>query len=123
MMFIEMKEGDKMDPHLKADWIEALRSGEFKQGKTHLKADGAYCCLGVLCEIHPEIKVEPAYELSEEGDVWCAYSHNKTVRSSAYLPALETRELISKWDQTTLAHKNDLGDTFDEIADWIEMHL
>lgn len=37
------------------EWVAALRSGEFKQGRYALNAhdtDGnTYCCLGVLCEI------------------------------------------------------------------------
>ena len=32
-------------------WLEALRSGEFKQGERSLKANGEYCCLGVACEV------------------------------------------------------------------------
>jgi hypothetical protein len=37
-------------------WIEALRSGKYKQGKGYLaamKKDGSteYCCLGVACEV------------------------------------------------------------------------
>lgn len=32
-------------------WVEALRSGEYKQTKETLKDCNGYCCLGVLCEI------------------------------------------------------------------------
>lgn len=42
-----------MDPVVKAKWIEALRSGKYKQTKEKLKArGGAMCCLGVLCDIY-----------------------------------------------------------------------
>lgn len=34
---------------LQRKWVEALRSGEYEQGKRFLKADDAYCCLGVAC--------------------------------------------------------------------------
>jgi hypothetical protein len=42
-----------MDAALKAKWIAALRSGEFKQGYTmlHNQKDDTYCCLGVLCKV------------------------------------------------------------------------
>lgn len=40
-----------MDPELKAKWVEALRSGNYQQGRYSLKKDGKYCCLGVLCEV------------------------------------------------------------------------
>lgn len=41
---------------VKKKWLEALRSGEYKQGKRTLRrieADGgySYCCLGVLCDL------------------------------------------------------------------------
>jgi hypothetical protein len=41
-----------MNEELKQKWVEALRSGKYKQGKQALrnKAD-CYCCLGVLCEL------------------------------------------------------------------------
>lgn len=41
-----------MDPEVKVKWVEALRSGQFKQGEGYLKTrDGCNCCLGVLAEI------------------------------------------------------------------------
>lgn len=45
-----------MDAEIKAEWVAALRSGEYKQGQEFLAYahdDGSveYCCLGVLCEI------------------------------------------------------------------------
>lgn len=40
-----------MKADLKAKWIEALRSGEYEQASGQLRLDGAYCCLGVLCEV------------------------------------------------------------------------
>lgn len=34
-------------------WVDALRSGEFKQGIGMLKTPGGYyCCLGVACELY-----------------------------------------------------------------------
>ena len=46
-----------MDSELKKNWIEALRSGEYKQGTGRLRGYSlndnteVFCCLGVLCEI------------------------------------------------------------------------
>ena len=40
-----------MDAHLKAKWVEALRSGEYKQARLMLEDDGRFCCLGVLCKV------------------------------------------------------------------------
>lgn len=42
-------------------WLAALRSGQYKQGRIYLEADGKFCCLGVLCHVlhqHPELGIE-----------------------------------------------------------------
>ena len=41
-------------------WVEALRSGEYKQGRNQLRKGDAFCCLGVLCDLHAK----------ENGDSW-----------------------------------------------------
>lgn len=46
-----------MNPEIKKQWVEALRSGEYKQGYRTLArltdddSGKEYCCLGVLCEL------------------------------------------------------------------------
>ena len=30
-------------------WVDALRSGDYKQAKGRLECHGSYCCLGVAC--------------------------------------------------------------------------
>jgi hypothetical protein len=35
-----------------AKWVEALRSGEFEQGRNAMNnEDNSYCCLGVACKV------------------------------------------------------------------------
>lgn len=48
----------KMKPAVKKKWLAALRSGEYKQGKTGQLKDekGGYCCLGVLCDVYAKTK-------------------------------------------------------------------
>jgi hypothetical protein len=45
----------RMNPEIKEQWVRALRSGQYTQGKDALKISYAgkdsYCCLGVLCDI------------------------------------------------------------------------
>lgn len=42
----------KMNPNIKALWVEALRSGKYTQGTGALKDEhGFFCCLGVLCDL------------------------------------------------------------------------
>lgn len=50
----------KMNPEIKARWIEALRSGEYPQCRGSLKTQDGYCCLGVLTDLY----------LKETGGEW-----------------------------------------------------
>jgi hypothetical protein len=99
----------RMPQELKTKWIEALESGEYKQGKGTLCSapDGAYCCLGVLERV-AENDVEP-------------YGFPST--------AFYTRNGIEDGDRTEsslsgvvvavasfLAERNDMGMSFPEIA-------
>lgn len=70
-----------MNPEIKKQWIEALTSGEYQQGKLMLGLQGEpdkgepdkFCCLGVLCELAVKAGViEPpsrVYEDVTEPDV------------------------------------------------------
>lgn len=45
-----------MNPQVKAQWIEALRSGKYTQGKNLLKSHSPtpqFCCLGSTLRHHP----------------------------------------------------------------------
>lgn len=45
-------------PDVKKQWLAALRGGKYKQGYGALHtSDGAFCCLGVLCDLLDENKV------------------------------------------------------------------
>lgn len=96
-----------MDAKIKADWIAALRSGEWKQARGQLHKDGAYCCLGVLCEVAG----------IAHNDMDCL---SDPVRGYGPLYVmLGGRDRVD-----TLTNKNDFERApFAEIADWIEAHL
>jgi hypothetical protein len=110
-----------MNPEIKAKWVAALRSGEYKQGHTYLRnRDNKFCCLGVLCDI-----IDPTLWTQEQ----------KFETSFSYLGRLaelpgslqEEFELGNmgthpNLDQS-LASMNDGGCSFEEIADIIEKHL
>jgi len=54
-----MKTTNKMNPEIKALWVDALRSGEYQQGKLLLKpTKNTFCCLGVLCDLAVKAKAE-----------------------------------------------------------------
>jgi hypothetical protein len=55
-------------------WVKALRSGQYKQGKSFLKQFNSkgqprYCCLGVLCELYNDTMTK---------------NHKKTISVKAY---------------------------------------
>lgn len=96
-----------MDAELKAKWVAALRSGEYRQGCRFLLTEsGAMCCLGVLREV------------ASPGNRDSSMDNNK-------MPTLEQRVLwFGTFDNSgVLADMNDAGSTFSEIADYIEANL
>jgi hypothetical protein len=40
-----------MNKEIKARWVEALRSGNYEQGRYNLRQNNQFCCLGVLCDV------------------------------------------------------------------------
>lgn len=93
-----------IDEDVKARWVEALRSGEYQQGRRRLRTGGAYCCLGVLADL-----VAPnAWGKSGGYECWKG------------LVVTLPRELVPERIQEQATWLNDKGATFTEIADWIE---
>jgi hypothetical protein len=103
-------------------WIEALRSGEYKQGTGTLQNKCGYCCLGVLCK------------LAEREGVPVAHDLDNFLRTG-YLKGnmLDTQESVKYWanlhsndgsinSDLSLARENDKWVDFNEIADMIEKY-
>jgi hypothetical protein len=79
-----------MDQAIKERWVKDLRSDEYPQGKGHLRKDGKFCCLGVLCEqavkagiVTSQEQVDGSWIYSGDGD-----AHD---RSASVLPYSVTR--------------------------------
>jgi hypothetical protein len=112
-----------MNQRIKKLWIKALRSGEYKQGKEALRLlrgrgkPDAFCCLGVLCDLHSKTK---------NGSKW---------KGGAYLgdeaelppPVIEWAGLDNKnpmlGRELSAAEYNDSGKSFNFIANRIEKYL
>lgn len=105
-----------MKAELKAKWIAALRSGEYKQGmgglRRYVYGDVVYCCLGVVCEVMGYHYRSEVYE-TETGHV---------VHVDKLVVGDFENELALK-QQAHLAEMNDRGWTFTDIADWIEANV
>jgi hypothetical protein len=115
-----------MDQQVKSKWLEALRSGDFEQGKRWLHANGEYCCLGVLCEIAAEEGVVTV------GRRWQIITYdgvgNLLPQSVVDWAGLDTpwgwqQEDGSQGYIPSLTSMNDEGVPFPEIADFIEKVL
>jgi hypothetical protein len=115
-----------MKPEVKAKWLEALRSGDYKQGKDGLrKNDDTFCCLGVLCDVYRK----------ETGDgLWVPYgvAHHAFavggIRHPSYLPTKVSawaglNDIDPEGPDMPLSAYNDKGEPFEEIAKMIEEEL
>jgi hypothetical protein len=123
-----------MNPAIKAQWVEALRSGEYEQGKYRLRNGDKFCCLGVLCDIAHKagvVEYTPASEqvAQDPGEE----TFDRYGDETGCLP-LEVREWAGidnsiPWvrvpgNKISLAGLNDgQGYDFDLIADLIEGQL
>jgi len=96
-------EKTKLPEPFRTDWINDLRSGEYKQGTGMLLFDGKFCCLGVGASI----KGAEKKDLIRKGI---------TPRRMEFDTGLTFEEKID------LVLMNDNGKTFSEIAGYIEQN-
>jgi hypothetical protein len=117
-----------VNKEVKKKWVDALRSGEYAQGRSSLRDHDEYCCLGVLCELAVKegVIAPPTYS----DGVWRyvgdqEYYLPRVVMDWAELteedPKVDPGEdsEFSEWN--TLAQMNDGAQAdFDQIAEMIE---
>ena len=121
-------------------WVEALRSGKYKQADRQLKRGDTFCCLGVACDISGIGKWDGDEYLLPDGYAaefslpsavteWLGFAEDRSDDNEVEIgeitdPILNPyRELIAHKSASptiTLAGLNDSGLTFNEIADVIE---
>lgn len=107
-----------MDAEIKKKWVEALRSGRYKQGYGRLHGDNNYCCLGVLCDVIDNTKWYKGNYSSEFVYVY------KNVSCLGHVPLSLRKEIGMSLDQhNKLCRMNDNGDSFETIANHIEENL
>lgn len=118
----------------RAKWVEALRSGRFKQGMGSLahESEGQtlYCCLGVACEVYREnggVLSKRRDDLLGADEWEYGADHDTTGLPTKVAKALgitNAAELVSKtrtvMRRLDLADVNDSGGTFEDIARIIE---
>lgn len=119
----------KMDPEVKAEWLAALRSGNYRQGRGYLRrnlGDGneGFCCLGIVCDLYAKANPEEGkWEISSgrHGSMFYAGADN----AATDLPneVQDWAKLRSDSVRSYLARQNDGGYSFLDIANWIEENL
>ena len=102
-----------MNQDIKAEWVEALRSGSYQQGEGVLRReDNAYCCLGVLCDVLGVQWQDRGYYWTARG---CEVDLPDDIREEAR---------IRRREEWRLQQLNDTErKTFEEIANYIEAEL
>ena len=114
-----------MNPAIKKRWIEALRSGQYKQGQGYLKSGDKYCCLGVLCNL-AKVDGVGKWECHMHATVFsCANSLDsrvlpRDVQQWAGIPNSVGVYEVNDDNDKTLVGLNDCGTSFEEIADVID---
>lgn len=123
----------KMNPTVKARWVEKLREPGLPQTKGALnrpEPDGSipqgFCCLGVLCEIAVEEgvvarRVHPrSVGYGEQGNIGVLPVE---VEVWAGLDSCDPSWIDDELGRSTLSSRNDNGTPFAELADIIEKEL
>lgn len=119
-------ETQKLNPEFKAKFLAALRSGEYKQGK-HTMYDAStdsLCCLavaGVVCGI-PKEEFKGIQILNLEYDAYAGEQEAAVKAIAVGYPEILVRKSIGSI-AVMLAQKNDEGQSFTQIADWIDANL
>lgn len=131
------REDDTLTP-AQRQWVDALRSGEYKQ-TTHvlcrLDEEGepvGFCCLGVACDLAVKAGVEVEVGTGAHENYEGAHDETWPIRtfgdSRTFLP-LKVRDWLGLQHRggeyhsgitSSLAAHNDSGETFGRIADIIE---
>ncbi len=106
-----------MKREIRESWIKALRSGEYAKGKGAMRQDSLhgkkYCCLGVLCEILPEV--------TWNGKL---YAYKGGVIETQYLPpGVKALVGMSTSQEIRLAEKNDAANDFETVIADIKRNL
>lgn len=122
-----------MNKKIKQKWINALLSGEYKQGNNALHINKQFCCLGVLCDLAEKegIVTSKLYD-----------HHNKDVETYSFGCDEQGNDeweqlppVVAKWagindyiglynnEFPSLAEANDDGCTFEEIANIIKKNF
>lgn len=108
----------KLPSDIKEQWITALRSGQYEQGKKSLCENGKYCCLGVLSKLQGRLTEDGLDGTDPQYRTHTLLSEDNPLYATIYQSRNEGGLVMF-----TLTLLNDRGVTFTEIADVIDYVL
>lgn len=123
----------RLNPEVKAQWVAALRSGEYTQAAGALRNSKGFCCLGVLCDLHHKAHPDAGEWVPEKDHGLQTYLGATSMPTEEVLAWADCGgfggfggfgllKIPGAQDATLVSH-NDRGRTFLEIADAIESQL
>jgi hypothetical protein len=126
-----MSDTPKMNPEVKAKWVEALRSGDYSQCKNYLRSEatGGFCCLGVLSDVFQKETGKGEWKTERDANSnqdFYRFIPNEGSWGSTIGLVQDVRDwsgLVSVETTINLANKNDDGVSFADIANYIEKVL
>ena len=109
----------KLSMDVKANWLEALRSGKYEQAQRWLRTSDGFCCLGVLCDTQKmKWKYDKNFYTTPNGD--SSVPGMADIDPEIYEVLYNHIPGAKMSVATHLANINDRGSSFAEIANWIE---
>lgn len=130
-----------MKKEIKAKWVAALRSGDYKQGCGALKGldkdtgQFDHCCLGVLCEV-AGFRNGPPENADGQNPMYIFYDDLGAPTQSFLTSNMEEKFSFDSSHTTVLIAKNDSRSrrysnsnefthdySFNDIADYIEQNI
>lgn len=90
-----------MKPSIKEKWVEALRSGDYKQTYNVFRVKDCFDVLGVLCDLY--VKEKKLEWIEGENGVYAF--PGKKVQSIAFLP-VEVQKWSGLGEFDTISHKD-----------------
>lgn len=132
-----------MKAEIKQLWLDALRSGEYTQGRGALSLEHVttkkreFCCLGVLCDLYAKQHTiswdtAPMFKLKADSISPLGKAKVGFFGTDAFLPKIvmdwagldkPNPTVFKRRKNNTLADLNDMGRSFRQIAAIIEKKL
>jgi hypothetical protein len=121
-----------MTPEQKQKWIEALRSGKYKQGRGKLCEKGEYCCLGVLLDVLAPEKWEDVPNKPYAVHSWSDEEGTELETTGLQMTGMRAKtmehliHLNDGWDGAVPSGETQVSieaQSFVQIADYIEQNL